>query len=412
MATPATRIAGSFALFGVLWILVSDAILFSIFRLSDQLWLLESLKGLVFVALSTVLIWWVVAQWQRREQHRAAARAKTMAEHDRALDSLEEALFIVRDRTIVHCNAAVEDMFGYDRDEVVGCSTRMLHVDGSHFEEFGRRSEPVVDSGETFEHEMEMRRRDGSVFPTSHTVAPLQPDLGLEGGAVSVIRDETIKTDAERRRSDFYRHLQEARDRERARIAREIHDELGQALTGIKLDLSRVRSSVSDDEVSAVLAETVALVDGSLQTVRSLSTDLHPAVLDELGLVSALEWLAEQHDSRFDEGCTFRNDAGSVDLPEAAEVHVFRIVQEAITNAMRHADANQVCVCLGRDDETVGVEVVDDGSWTPPEAGARTLGLTGMRERARLINGALRVDGTRDGTSVHLVVPTATRNDA
>jgi two-component system sensor histidine kinase UhpB len=405
----ARRAALGFALFGVGWILFSDAVVFALLNSdaairSAQLW-----KGFLFVSLSALLIWWMVSRGERREAAQLEAERRLRRRYRSTLDSLEEGVFVIRHRVILDCNEAAARMFGSTCDELVGESTAILHVDFEQFEEFGRVGDSVLQEGRPFECEAEMRRRDGSTFPSEHTVTLIDEASGLEGGAVSVVRDVTQRREAERQRERFYQRLYDVREGERRRIAREIHDELGQALTGLKIDLSLVRSRTSDDAIRADLSEMDAVLDGAVRSVREIASDLHPGVLDELGLVPALEWLARQHESRLPNGCRFESDTEDLDLPESTASHVFRIAQEALTNTLKHAGATGAEIRVRSEErpEACLIEVADDGRWSDPADATPGIGLIGMRERARAIGGRLRVSRGKGGTRVVLEIPHA-----
>ncbi len=131
---------------------------------------------------------------------------------DAVLASMGEAVIVVdpNKRTIVHCNAAAERLFGYDRQELIGMKTRDLHVDQEHYERFGRKGEPVLEKGEVFETEYRMKRKDGTIIDTHNTVSPIREELGWEAGVVSIIRDITEQKEGERNLKNERRRLREA----------------------------------------------------------------------------------------------------------------------------------------------------------------------------------------------------------
>jgi signal transduction histidine kinase len=206
-------------------------------------------------------------------------------------------------------------------------------------------------------------------------------------------------------------HLQTVREDERTRIAREVHDELGQALTGLKLDLSRLghpQPRVPRSHTGKIKS-LVARIDAIIRTVRRIATELRPGILDDLGLVAAIEWQANDFQSRTGIQCIVRTS-----LPEksglSAELNTafFRIFQETLTNVIRHADALLVDVQLRKEPGHVVLEVRDNGRGiTDTEiSGAASLGLRGMRERAALLGGEVAIRGVpREGTTVTVWIP-------
>lgn len=203
-----------------------------------------------------------------------------------------------------------------------------------------------------------------------------------------------------------------AREEERARIARELHDEIGSALTGIKWDLEAASHAAGAVElhpaVRGRLDATAHQVDAAIESLCRLSHELRPVILDDLGLVPAVEWLSEQFEAST--GITTRLDAllDEVDVgPDQATV-IFRIIQEALTNIRRHARASRTDILLEERDGTLLIEVRDDGIGVRREEvdAASSLGMMGMRERAALIDGAVTIEpGETQGTRVTLQIP-------
>jgi PAS domain S-box-containing protein len=191
------------------------------------------------------------------------------------------------------------------------------------------------------------------------------------------------------------RQLLEVQEAERRHIARELHDEVGQALTGLKLLLD-MSTRLPPDEATASLGEAQAMVNELMTLVRDLSLDLRPAMLDDLGLLPTLLWHFERYTAQTHVGVTFTHTGleGRRFTPEV-ETAAYRIVQEALTNVARHASVDQVAVRFWADQDTLGVQIEDRGTGFDPEAAlaARaTTGLAGMHERAVLLGGQLTVE--------------------
>jgi PAS domain S-box-containing protein len=212
------------------------------------------------------------------------------------------------------------------------------------------------------------------------------------------------------------RRVDEIREDERAGIARELHDVLGQELTALKMDLSWVDRRVRDPiwgEVGGKLADMIAQVDRLIQTVRRISAELRPAILDDLGLDAAIEWQAEDFQRRTGTRCLVSSGLGDLPLEPALAIGVFRIFQEALTNVMRHARAETVTVKLGLEHGRLSLVVADDGVGLPAALPRDSVGLIGMRERARRLGGECRVGrGEPRGTVVSLSVPIRSSTEA
>jgi signal transduction histidine kinase len=199
----------------------------------------------------------------------------------------------------------------------------------------------------------------------------------------------------------------EAQETERSRLARELHDETGQALTSILLGLKPLEEALADKPARVALAELREHVVGALQNVRRLAVELRPAVLDDFGLVPALERLmdsfAEQTDIRVD----FRSALGEARLPSEVETTLYRVVQESLTNIVKHANAHNVSVSLARRRSVVAAVIEDDGVGFDLRAVRREgIGLLGMRERLALLDGRLEIESRPGaGTTIVAEVP-------
>jgi PAS domain S-box-containing protein len=204
--------------------------------------------------------------------------------------------------------------------------------------------------------------------------------------------------------------VESVREEERIRIAREIHDELGQALTGVKLELSLLRDQLPQAPLPIVdtLQAISALVDATIQSVRRIATELRPVVLDQLGLIPAIEWQAREFQSRTGIQCTLDIYLRSVSLSQAGSTAMFRIFQEILTNVARHAQASSVNINLQEQAGGLVLEVRDNGRGvTEAElADPKSLGLVGMRERALLLGGEATIQGAvGKGTTVKVKIP-------
>jgi PAS domain S-box-containing protein len=208
--------------------------------------------------------------------------------------------------------------------------------------------------------------------------------------------------------------IERVREDERTGIAREIHDELGQGLTGLKMDVAWVgrrlagAEAISVDEVRERVAAMSDLIDETINQVRRISAELRPGLLDHLGLLAAVEWQAQEHEKRTGTRCTVSSNLGEQKLGRDLSTGVFRIFQEALTNVARHADARRVTVKLEREGARLELDVHDDGKGISDDAARSlsSLGLLGLRERARRLGGEVSVKATKPrGTRVRLSVP-------
>jgi signal transduction histidine kinase len=208
----------------------------------------------------------------------------------------------------------------------------------------------------------------------------------------------------------FSNHLQNVLEEERKKISREIHDELGQALTGLKMDLRYIKKHLHPDQESIAqrIDTSLQLVDSTITTMRRISSDLRPGILDDLGIVPAVDWLVSNFQNRTGIEVMLNVEPPNLEIPKEMHTSLYRIVQEALTNVMRHAQATQVKIKIeGRPQEVV-IEVRDNGRGFDPNTlgHTRSLGLTGIRERAALIGASAEIIGSPGtGTLVSVHVP-------
>lgn len=196
-------------------------------------------------------------------------------------------------------------------------------------------------------------------------------------------------------------HIQTAREEEKTRIAREIHDDLGGTLTALKMDVYRLAGKLSANERTAPLLERVEsmtqLIDNAVGVTRRVISDLHPTILDDLGLVAALEWQCDQFRKRTGIACEVicaddKDDERK--LEKAPAINLFRIFQEALTNVAQHSGATRVHVEFHQDDEEINLSISDNGRGLPEGhvIAQTSYGLRGMRERVAQLDGQIRFD--------------------
>ncbi|HYU16246.1 MAG TPA: PAS domain S-box protein [Candidatus Acidoferrum sp.] len=333
------------------------------------------------------------------------------------------AIFLVDgEGRIATWNAGAERITGHPADAAVG-----QHVSRVYLEEDVRARKPAAElhaaaAQGRFEADGWRRRRDGSRFWASTVVTALRDGAGGLLGFAVVARDDTERRlheealgAAQDRLRALAAHVDAAAEREKARLAREIHDVLGQELTGLKMDIAWIgrRLAAADREPAGSgirdrLAAMGGQVDGCIQTIRRIATGLRPTLLDDLGLAAAIEWQAREFESR--SGLTVEvslpEDDLSVERERAAAL--FRILQELLTNVARHAAAHQVRVRLEQTERCLVLEVADDGRGIDQAERARSgsLGILGIRERVAAFGGTLELrGGPGRGTTAVVRVP-------
>lgn len=205
-------------------------------------------------------------------------------------------------------------------------------------------------------------------------------------------------------------YLQEAREEERKIVAREIHDELGQALTSIKLELSLLNEEVNYDATSATkrIQKMRERIDETIQAVKRIITKLRPGLLDDLGLVAAIEWQANEFQNRTGIVCVFESNFDVIDINSEIAISVFRIFQETLTNIMNHAKATRVNVKLFKNEDILELEVSDNGRGITEKEinNPHSFGIIGIKERAEYWQGTVEIFGKPNaGTIVKIRFP-------
>ncbi len=225
---------------------------------------------------------------------------------------------------------------------------------------------------------------------------------------VGIDISERIKVQEELR--ELASHLQNVREEERARISREIHDELGQLLTGMKIDLSWLNKKLSSSPVPILekMKELMTLSDEIMKNVRSIATQLRPSLLDDLGLVAALEWQSDEFEKRYNIKTDFFSSVSYVNLDKDSATAIFRIYQESLTNILRHAQADFLSTVLTITNNKLCLRISDNGiGFNEKEiVNKKTLGLLGMKERTLMLKGSFKIESQPDkGTGIIIEIP-------
>jgi signal transduction histidine kinase len=277
--------------------------------------------------------------------------------------------------------------------------------------------------------EVVRQRKDGSEIVISLSTAPLRNVAGTITGVLGLMLDITSRINAQdglRRYRDQLRalatRLHTVREEDRTRIAREVHDELGQSLTSLKMDLSWIARRVSkesppDDLHLSILdrlEQAMEQIDVTVQSVRRIATALRPGVLDELGLVAAIEWQGRDFEKRTGIRCVWSAPLSPIPIGPHEATAVFRIFQEMLTNVARHAQATVIRIQLAASHGSLILEVCDNGVGISEAAlfSKDSLGLLGMRERASQCGGTIVVERPLEGgTMARLQLPLESEAD-
>jgi PAS domain S-box-containing protein len=254
-----------------------------------------------------------------------------------------------------------------------------------------------------------------TVTPIRNTALEVDHFLVMVEDITERKKNEMMLKESQEQLESFAQHLQTIREEERARVSRELHDTLGQNLSAIRMDAASIikklgscRDKTESKPIGDLAKEMMTLIDATIPVVRKISSDLRPRVLDELGLLSAIEWQVEEFIKRSGIPCELIIHTKTIELKYSRSIAVFRIVQESLTNIMRHAGAAKTFIKISENKDSFVICVQDNGSGIRGSriTSGKSLGLIEMRERALLIGGNLVIRGTEGkGTEVELTIP-------
>jgi len=333
--------------------------------------------------------------------------------YEKVVESLHEMIVVVDRRyRYVIANQAFLDYYGLRREQVVGHLVSEI-VGQETFESAVKGKLDECLQGRVVKCELDFDFPNLGRRELFRSFFPIEDPAGVDRVAV-VLEDITERKRAERelQRSFAELHalnaqLQSVREEERTRLARELHDQLGQSLTAIKIDLAVLRTTPARDQQLQRIDAMSGQVDETIRSVRRISTELRPAILDDLGLVAAVEWAAEEFQARTGIQCQTDLPEMNPDIDAARATALFRILQETLTNIARHAGATQVTIGLSQQSGHLSLEVGDNGGGIGEEQlrASSSLGILGMRERTRLLGGEFFIGNPGSGTAVRVSIP-------
>jgi len=416
-----------YVLLAGLWCVFSDDFFDNVMGLPMHSPALETLKGINFVFATSLVLYLVLRRAFRIRRLAEEARRLSQERFEAVALAATDAIWDLNLETkIVWWSDGMQKLFGYPPEEV--SSKLEWWVERLHPEDKDRVLGAIQALGErggrTWSGSYRFRRKDGSYASVLDRGFILADDAGKPVRIVGGISDVTEQRQAEQALENSRRQLralsarlQWVREEERARVAREIHDELGQVLTALKINLDWLerKLGVRDNAPSLNplldrVVESTEITDSAIASVQKIASDLRPNSLDNLGLAAALEHEARRFEQRTGIACQVKLPAESLEVPAEAATAVFRIFQEALTNVARHAQATEVHATLQFEADQVVLQIEDNGRGIRAEALAdkKAMGLLGMRERAAVLGGEVAIVAIQpSGTRVTLRLPRA-----
>jgi PAS domain S-box-containing protein len=375
----------------------------------------DGLGGVVML-LAVALFYSQARQRRSSDQslHNMEARVGGIVES--AMDAI---VTVDEDQRVVLFNAAAEKVFRRPRAAVLGqkldilIPQRLRHAHHKHIDRFGATG--VTSRRMGVATVLVGLRANNEEFPIDASISYINE----RGGKfyTVILRDvtERVRADEALRRSrEELRELASVgssiREQEKSRIARELHDELAQALTALKMDLNWVKDTLPlhEGQIVSKLEAMQIMVDGTVKATRRIAADLRPLMLDDLGLIPAAEWLVKNFTQRTGIPCDFSADPPDLELQDPHATAIFRILQESLTNIAKHAQASTVDVTVNMGDGEITLRVRDNGCGFDPGHSRKpnSFGLVGLRERAYLLDGEVAVDSAPGkGTVVEVHIP-------
>ncbi len=347
-----------------------------------------------------------------------AALQKSEEKYRGILENIEEGYYEVDlAGNLIFSNKALCDILGYPESELMGMNYRNL-MDKDNAKKVFQTFNQVYTTGVASKGtDWKIIKKNGEIGDIDTSVSLIKDANGNVTGFGGMTRDVTKQKQAEielmRSREHLRRlsqHLQSVREQERKGIARVVHDDLGQVLTAIKMELSWLNKKIprTEKQIIQKANSTMTLVDGAIQSVRRITSELRPSLLDDLGLAAAIEWQAEDFQKRSGMDVTLTVDPPDIETNDELSIAIFRIFQEALTNIARHSQATRVKASLIKKNNIIELIVKDNGIGisTAQATDRHSFGLLGMAEQVKYHGGHLKISGIPGkGTIVNVVIP-------
>jgi PAS domain S-box-containing protein len=371
-------------------------------------------RVLIFIAIAGVLTFLSIS----RRKTEAALREK-QEQYKIFVEHSFAGIYLVQNGKFLYLNRNAASFAGYEPEEMVG----MPSLSVVHPEDLDRTKEKagrMLKGEERSPYECRFVKKDGRIRWIMETVTSIFHDgrkavLGNSMDITSIKMAEDELRNARDQLRALAARLQDVREETQTIISQDLHDDVGGKLAGLKMDLLRLEGMIEKvpdtDEKSALLKVSQRikdLINRTIQSARRIMMELRPSVLDDFGLVAALEWQVEEFRTHTGISCEFHSGQPQIDLDKRAATAVFRIFQEALANVTRHSGARGVAAVLRINGDALVLEVKDDGRGITEDQLARkeSLGLMGMKERALALGGTVRIRGeSGKGTTVTLRVP-------
>jgi len=355
----------------------------------------------------------------REKKNIEKALSESESRYRQLIENINESIILLDEKGIISfVNDNFLKMNGYSQAEVIGHSIAKF-LERESLEKY-RKQVSCKKNKNHYEFELVWKKKNGQNVLTKASLELIYDDRADFKGSLMVLTDITKRRQVEKElvRSQWElrrlsQHLQNVREKEGKRIAREIHDELGQALTALKMDIFYLsKKFLNNYKNKKIFIEKtksmLELIDETIRTVQKISAELRPRLLDDLGLVPAIEWYIKDFQERTKIECKSDLDFDGIKLDPDCSTAIFRIFQEALTNIARHAEATEVNISLKRINSKLEIQISDNGKGIKEDDiySPNSLGLIGMKERIRPFNGELKLYAhEKGGTTLSVSFP-------
>jgi PAS domain S-box-containing protein len=353
----------------------------------------ETLRAIRYGAVDAFVI-------QEAEGHRVYTLEGSDLPYSTLVEKMQQGAAMLDGKgCVVYCNLSLAQLLGVPRETIVGQYLKDLLAPADH-----SACQKLLQEAQTASSEGEMRLRlaDGNVISASFSFTVLSRDKSATGVLVTDLTTQ-------KQQMEFASRLQHLQDEERKRIARDLHDSVGQLLAAIGMNIAVVRSQAHklDAEAARAVADNAMLVEQASVEIRTISHLLHPPLLDVAGLASAIRWYVDGFSERSHIQVSLEVPADIGRMPADMEIAIFRMIQECLTNIHRHSGSATAAISFKQEGDLIAVEVRDSGKGIPldkqqelAEPGRGGVGLNGMRERLRQLGGTLKIQSKETGTVV------------
>ncbi len=380
----------------------------------------EFLDPLLLILIVTPCIYVLAVRPLKRQKIMLEQQFNELSITSVTFESREGVTVTDANNKILRVNRAFTEITGYTNEEAIGKTPAILQS-GRHDKEFYRNMWQILGRDRFWSGEVWNRNKRGEIYPEWLTITAVLGTDGQVTNYVGIFSDISDLKAGEEQLRKLTAHIQTAREEEKTRIAREIHDDLGGTLTALKMETYRLAGKLSGSEQTALLLEQVEsitqLIDNAVGVTRRVISDLHPAIIDDLGLAAALEWQCGQFRKRTGIACEVIGAEDKDDerkLDKTTAINLFRIFQEALSNVARHSGATRVSAEFHQSDDEIILSISDNGRGLPEKhvIAQTSYGMRGMRERVAQLDGQILFDTPHGGgLRVTVILPVAAENN-